>query len=182
MIADSSGSGDRVRALFVNPPYQNSRFSRASRSPAVPKSGTLYYPIWIAYAAANAEVQQDIVQQLGLTENEIRLFHEGIERPNLQLNVVDVWGDDEKLEQILKVREQYRDGVGSGIVYFTLIKTLSEFSRRLDQAGVPHLTYHGDLERRERRDAQNAFMEEPDQFVLATNAFGMGVEAAFAVT
>ncbi len=127
-------------------------------------------------ATATPEVQQDIVQQLGLTENEIRLFHEGIERPNLQLNVVDVWGDDEKLEQILKVREQYRDGVGSGIVYFTLIKTLSEFSRRLDQAGVPHLTYHGDLERRERRDAQNAFMEEPDQFVLATNAFGMGVD------
>jgi len=47
-------AGRRTRVLFLNPPYLP-RFSRAQRSPAVIKSGTLYYPIWLAYAAGVLE-------------------------------------------------------------------------------------------------------------------------------
>ncbi len=135
---------------------------------------TLGNPTTIALTAtATPQVQADIVAQLGLQPHEARTFHEGIDRPNLSLKVLDVWGEDEKLQQMLRIREEAE---GSGIVYFTLIKTLEQFSDRLLSRGIPHLVYHGDLPRHERRRVQDEFMLQPDWMVLATNAFGMGID------
>lgn len=124
-------------------------------------------------ATATREVQLDIVKQLGLTEQEIELFHEGIERPNLSIEVAKVWGDEDKLERI---REVFEKTPGTGIIYFTLIKTLQRFSEFFDSVRLPHLVYHGDLQRSERRRIQDAFIQEPEHLVLATNAFGMGID------
>jgi ATP-dependent DNA helicase RecQ len=124
-------------------------------------------------ATATPDVQRDIVAQLGMSHDEIALFHEGIDRPNLQLEMVRVWGEEEKLDQIQRVRQQWP---GSGIIYFTLIKTLMRFSELLDELQVPHLIYHGELERKQRRRLQECFMSERDHLVLATNAFGMGID------
>ena len=68
------------------------------------------------------------------------------------------------------------ESTGSGIVYFTLIRTLEEFSDNLRKAGVNHVCYHGDLDRRSRRHIQEDFMNGRNRLVLATNAFGMGVD------
>ena len=127
-------------------------------------------------ATATPEVQADIVRQLGLQPDEMKLFHEGIDRPNLRLVVEEVWGDDEKIEQILAVRERHQTAGGSGIVYFTLIRTLERFSDLLRQRDVPHVGYHGDLERQQRRRIQNEFMQSRCPLVLATPAFGMGID------
>lgn len=124
-------------------------------------------------ATATPDVQQDIIKQLGLTEDQVQHFHAGIERPNLHLEVIDVWGEDEKLKCICDV---YRDHPGAGIVYFTLIKTLDQFSDRLRARKIPHLIYHGLLEREKRKSIQTQFMSEPNHLVLATNAFGMGID------
>lgn len=124
-------------------------------------------------ATATPEVQADIVRNLGLTEDQIALFHEGIDRPNLELQVTEAWEDEGKLEHIL---ETQRDHPGSGIVYFTLIKTLMRFSEHLRELDIPHLIYHGELERARRKYVQDNFMNEPDRLVLATNAFGMGID------
>lgn len=124
-------------------------------------------------ATATPDVQTDIIRQLGLDSSEVDLFHEGIDRPNLSLDVVEVWDDDQKLAHLLEV---LRTTAGSGIVYFTLIKTLEHFSDRLRQAGVAHLCYHGQLDRTERRRVQDRFMTGEVDLVLATNAFGMGVD------
>lgn len=133
----------------------------------------LHHPTTIALTAtATPDVQQDIVSQLGLTPDQIRLFHEGIDRPNLALNIIKTWGDDEKLAYIQKVNGEIP---GSGIVYFTLIRTLERFSEQLREQGVHHLVYHGDLPRHRRREVQNWFMED-ECLVLATNAFGMGID------
>ena len=135
---------------------------------------TLGNPTTLALTAtATPEVQKDIVKQLGLTSDQVKRFHAGIERPNLHLDVLDVWGDDEKIKAITEV---YRDHPGSGIVYFTLIKTLEQFSDRLTAMKIPHLVYHGTLERFVRKRVQDQFMSEPDHLVLATNAFGMGID------
>lgn len=126
-------------------------------------------------ATATPEVQSDIIRQLGLSRDEMPLFHEGINRPNLHLTVEKVWGDEEKLSRIEQVaKKQLYDG--SGIVYFTLIKTLTAFSEKLDEAGVEHVCYHGDLQREGRRRLQDEFMQDKIPLVLATNAFGMGVD------
>ncbi len=128
-------------------------------------------------ATATPEVQADIVQQLSLSGGEMQLFHEGIDRPNLQLEVEQVWGDEEKLSRITHTAK-HQLGSGSGIVYFTLIKVLITFSERLTAAGIDHVCYHGDLESRERREVQEQFMRGDAPLVLATNAFGMGIDKA----
>ncbi|RMG40874.1 MAG: ATP-dependent DNA helicase RecQ [Planctomycetota bacterium] len=124
-------------------------------------------------ATATPDVRRDIIEQLGLSADRVEEFHEGIDRPNLRLEVVEVFHQDDKLRHILDVCEA--DG-GPGIVYFTLIKTLEEFSERLRQQGIEHLVYHGELERARRRQIQQRFMESADALVLATNAFGMGID------
>lgn len=127
-------------------------------------------------ATATPEVQQDIIRQLGLEPDDVSRFHEGIDRPNLEISVEEVWGNDEKLQQIVDIIQRYEASDGNGIVYFTLIRTLDAFSELLRQKKIPHFCYHGDLERRERRRVQNDFMNSNNSVVLATNAFGMGID------
>lgn len=131
-------------------------------------------------ATATRAVQQDIIRQLGLAAHEVRLFHEGIDRPNLSLAVEEVWGEDDKLRHLLKLLPPDTavggTRVGSHIVYFTLIKTLERFSGLLEAEGRPHGSYHGSLSPRERKRMQEAFLSGAEPLVLATNAFGMGID------
>ncbi len=134
-------------------------------------------------ATATCEVQQDIVAQLGLpsfgTElHECQLFHDGIDRPNLSLDVQDVWGLDEKIDAVRSIVAKWGAGdvQGSGIVYFTLIRSLEEMSEHLHSLGIAHVRYHGELQRGERRRIQEGFMSNACPIVLATNAFGMGID------
>ncbi|MBU6221712.1 MAG: ATP-dependent DNA helicase [Planctomycetes bacterium] len=133
-------------------------------------------PVTVALTAtATPDVQRDIIAQLGFAPGEVATFHEGIERPNLRLAVREVWGDDEKVGHILDVCARH-GGAGSGIVYFTLIRVLDRFSTLLREQGIPHRCYHGDLDRDTRRQVQEAFMSGAGELVLATNAFGMGID------
>ncbi|MEQ1825032.1 MAG: RecQ family ATP-dependent DNA helicase [Pirellula sp.] len=130
-------------------------------------------------ATATRDVQADILKQLQLPAfgnqlDQCQLFHQGIQRPNLSLRVIDVWGLDEKTNVIQEVVERRKSQ--SGIVYFTLIRTLQEMSDRLGKLGIEHVSYHGDLMRGERRRIQDGFMRNNCPLVLATNAFGMGID------
>jgi len=131
-------------------------------------------PLTIALTAtATRQVRQDIILQLGLTDTEMSIHDMGIDRPNLSLQVQPVWDDQQKLDQILSIRRQIP---GSGIIYFNLIRHLREFSDALETMRVPHNVYHGELPRNQRRSVQDSFMNQADQLVLATNAFGMGID------
>ena len=127
-------------------------------------------------ATATPDVQKDIVRQLRLNDGDMRMFHEGIDRPNLELDVVNAWDDEAKLAEIKRVAALPELQEGSGIVYFTLIKTLARFSDQLRKQGIDHVCYHGDLPRDGRRRIQNQFMKGKCKLVLATNAFGMGID------
>ncbi len=76
-------------------------------------------------ATATEECRADIYRQLGISPADIKLFHEGIERPNLSIDVREVWGDGDKVDAIREAlaSEDYQGG--SVIVYFSLIKTLA---------------------------------------------------------
>jgi ATP-dependent DNA helicase RecQ len=124
-------------------------------------------------ATATPEVQRDIIRQLGLSSREVKLFHEGIERSNLFLEVFDLWGEQEKLKHILDILERHP---GNGIIYFVLIKDLRTISEYLTRKKIHHLRYHGDLRADERRRIQDKFMQQQGQLVLATNAFGLGID------
>ena len=138
---------------------------------------SLGQPTTIALTAtATAECRRDIYKQLGIARDEIELFHEGIQRPNLVLQVQQVWDEDEKFAAITNAIRHPEYSGGNVIVYFSLIKTLERFSDRMLAAGIDHVCYHGDLARDHRRRVQDAFMIGDADLVLATNAFGMGVD------
>jgi len=131
-------------------------------------------PVTVALTAtATPDVQVDIVQQLGLIPAKMPLYHEGIDRPNLTLNTIDLWGEDEKRDAIIDLLRHYP---GSGIVYFSLIKDLENLSEKLAAKGIKHHVYHGRLENKERKHIQERFMKDRDNIILATNAFGMGID------
>ncbi len=129
-------------------------------------------------ATATPACQADILRQLGLSAADVHRFHSGIERPNLELEVAEVGDEEAKLQQIEAVAEDRRWADGSGIVYCTLIKTLERISEGLRQRGIDHLVYHGELRRAERRRIQERFMTGEIPLVVATGAFGMGIDKA----
>ncbi len=124
-------------------------------------------------ATATPDVQKDIIKQLNLDANKVKLFHQGIDRPNLFLEEHSVWGEQEKLEKILQIINNQK---GNGIVYFVLIKDLKSMSDLLSRKRIKHFRYHGDLENKERKFVQEKFMGGENNLVLATNAFGMGID------
>ncbi len=131
-------------------------------------------PLTIALTAtATAEVQQDIINKLRINPENIKTFHQGIERPNLKLEVQDIFDEKEKIDSIIKVINQYH---GSGIIYFSLIKTLEKFSQMLRDKKIPHGIYHGKLSDKERKRMQREFLNGRQDLILATNAFGMGID------
>jgi ATP-dependent DNA helicase RecQ len=133
-------------------------------------------PLTIALTAtATHDVQEDIIKKLHINKEEIKIFHQGIERPNLRLEAVDVFDDKEKLREIISTLEKYD---GCGIIYFSLIKTLTRFSEILGDKKFKHGVYHGKLEDRQRKSMQRDFLSGKQKLILATNAFGMGIDKA----
>jgi len=124
-------------------------------------------------ATATPAVARDIVEHLELDDPVI--LRSGIERPNLFLGAHQVFTEEEKLEHLAD-RIQALDG--AGIVYSTLIKDLEQLHSELARRGIGSLVYHGGLSPDERRSMQDRFMASERDVVLATNAFGMGVDKA----
>ncbi|MCA8965101.1 MAG: C-terminal helicase domain-containing protein, partial [Planctomycetes bacterium] len=100
-------------------------------------------------------------------------FHTGIARDNLCLSVQQVADDAAKLERLLAVLD--RTG-GPAIVYCALIKDLTRLEGELQRLGMQPLVYHGGLSAHERKTQQQRFQASDDALILATNAFGMGVD------
>lgn len=124
-------------------------------------------------ATATPAVQKDILQQLHLPEADTAVFNRGILRPNLAIEVLDVHGLDEKIRAFFAFRHQV---LGPVIVYFSLIQTLRKFSDEIHRLGIQHLTYHGQMGDKDRKRAQEAFLKSEDAVILATPAFGLGVD------
>ncbi|MCX7798034.1 MAG: ATP-dependent DNA helicase [Melioribacter sp.] len=134
----------------------------------------LLNPLTIALTAtATPDVQNDIILKLGINKSDIKIFHEGIQRPNLRLEAVEVYDKKTTLDIIIKILKQYN---GPGIIYFTLIKTLEKFSKLLKDKGFDHGIYHGKLTPKTRKEIQRDFLNDRKKIILATNAFGMGID------
>jgi ATP-dependent DNA helicase RecQ len=131
-------------------------------------------------ATATKHVQKDIIEQLGFDSNEIKLYHSGIARPNLYLHVEQNVDEPEKWKSILKLirnDQGLQNGKSSStLVYFNLIDKLVKFSDYLSTNRIEHSVYHGRLNAKDRNRIQRNFLENKTQILLATNAFGMGVD------
>ena len=123
-------------------------------------------------ATATAQVQDDILKQLGL-EGRAEVLWEGVERPNLHLAAGEYDGLEEKIDAL---EGWLRETAGPKIVYCTLIRTLEKLGAELSRRGFRFGVYHGELGDRERHRAQNEFIGGAEELMLATPAFGLGVD------
>ena len=124
-------------------------------------------------ATATPAVADDIQASLGL-DNAL-VVRTGIERENLFLACTSVDTEEEKQSRIA---DRIAELDGPGIVYSALIRDLEQLHDELRRRGLSSLVYHGKLSARERREMQERFMGSERDVVLATNAFGMGVDKA----
>src|ERR671918_647705 len=128
-------------------------------------------PILALTATATQSVIDDIVHRLGMRKPAI--VNTGIYRENLHLDVINVANDDGKRQRLV---EMIRAPDGIGIVYAATIKQVEAAYADLAAAGISVARYHGRLGDRERRDNQERFMAGELKAMIATNAFGMGID------
>lgn len=127
-------------------------------------------PVLALTATATKETQIDILRRLGIESAPI--IEAGMERKNIAISVLDFYDNSEKNEQLVRDLDKY----GSNIVYFLLIETLVKVSIFLKSKGIAHITYHGDLQSTVRRQNLKKFMEDDNCIILATPAFGLGID------
>jgi ATP-dependent DNA helicase RecQ len=132
-------------------------------------------PVLALTATATADVVDDIQKQLGRPG--MRIVNTGIYRENLHYRVVQATSDQEKLGKLQTIiRAEQKRGNGCGIVYAATVKAVEELERSLNQAGVSVTMYHGRMPKRVRSDNQERFMRGEAKVMVATNAFGMGID------
>jgi ATP-dependent DNA helicase RecQ len=125
-------------------------------------------------ATATDAVRRDIAAQLQLRDP--RQFISGFDRPNLRYAVTDASHDELKLQELLDVLDQNR---GSAVVYTSSRARADSVADALRKALRRNtVVYHAGLTREQRTAAQEQFMSGQAEIVVATNAFGMGVDKA----
>jgi ATP-dependent DNA helicase RecQ len=128
-------------------------------------------PVLTLTATATDEVIADIKHQLGRPE--MQVIKLGIYRPNLHYEVARVTNDAEKRIETARL---LRETDGAGIVYCATVKAVEALSDYLKSAGYDVARYHGRLPARERHETQEQFMAGALNVMIATNAFGMGID------
>jgi ATP-dependent DNA helicase RecQ len=125
-------------------------------------------------ATATDAVRRDIADQLELRDP--GLFITGFDRPNLRYAVVEAGRDEAKLEEVCRTLDRHR---GSSIVYASSRARCESVADHLNkELRRETVVYHAGLTREQRTAAQERFMSGEAEIVVATNAFGMGVDKA----
>jgi ATP-dependent DNA helicase RecQ len=134
----------------------------------------LKHPTVLAMTAtASPQVREEIVERLGLKKPKVLVG--GFDRPNIHLRVDHFEEQDKKLEAVLHL---VRWAEKPGIVYVGTRKMAETIMTSLDEEGVSALFYHGGLKGPEREEIQERFMGGEAEVIVATNAFGMGIDKA----
>ena len=132
-------------------------------------------------ATATPEVRADIVKQLGLAtvegdhgHREPRMHVRGFDRPNLTYIVDKAGGTDDKTTRMIELVRTREGGVA--LVYAATRKNAEAYATALKKAGMRTRVYHAGLQGDAREKAQDVFMAGKLDVIVATNAFGMGVD------
>ena len=128
-------------------------------------------PILALTATATDDVVDDISRQLG--RKRMNVINTGIYRANLHYGVRQVTSNAEKFAEALALVQASQ---GVGIVYAATVKAAEEMHQILLDAGESVSIYHGKLPSRERKANQDRFMDGDCRVMVATNAFGMGID------
>ncbi|MCF2496647.1 RecQ family ATP-dependent DNA helicase [Dyadobacter chenhuakuii] len=125
-------------------------------------------PLMALTATATEEVRADILEKLEMRN--ARVFKQSFARANLSYSAFSEENKERKLLQILK------NVAGTAIVYVRTRKRTKELADWLNRQGISAQNYHAGLPFRERSDRQTAWIKNQVRVVVATNAFGMGID------
>jgi len=137
---------------------------------------TLKGPTVLALTAtATPAVREDILVQLGIPNT--KTIVKGFDRPNLRYEVIRAESESAKLKGLKQLFETGLEG--TGIIYTATIKNALEVQHYLhDQLDLPAAVYHSKLQKHDRISVHELFMQEAIRAVVATNAFGLGIDKA----
>ncbi len=131
-------------------------------------------PIVAAFTAtATPEVKDDIIERLALSDPAV--FVRGFDRPNLKFFVRENLKKNERIDEALRI---VRSIEGSGIIYAITRKETEAVAKFLKENGIKATAYHAGMAADKRSKIQNDFMENKFKVIVATIAFGMGVDKA----
>ncbi len=128
-------------------------------------------PVLATTATAPPHVREDILFQLGIAE--AKIITTTFDRPNLHWEVIAFHDDDEKMKTLVTLLKKLPR---PGIVYCATVKKVEELYEGLTRWGIPVARYHGRMNKSERDDSQVGFMASSELIMIATNAFGLGVD------
>ncbi|NQV28817.1 MAG: DNA helicase RecQ [Rhodopirellula sp.] len=120
-------------------------------------------------ATATEQVRADIIKQLGLKKS--KMIVGSFDRPNLFFRAERM---DDRMAQVREILRRHKNE--SGIIYCTSRKAVDELSELLNRQGFRTLPYHAGLDAEERSRNQEAFIQESCDTIVATVAFGMGID------
>lgn len=120
-------------------------------------------------ATADPHTRDDIIERLGLSQ--AKVFTTSFDRPNLTYEIVE---RDQPRQQLLRFLGRHRGS--SGIVYCLSRAKVEDTADWLNGQGIHALPYHAGMEREIRNRHQDAFLREEDLCLVATVAFGMGID------
>lgn len=126
-------------------------------------------PLIALTATAEGQTKADILARLNLQQ--ARSYIAGFDRPNIRYTVMDKQKPKEQLLAFLKGRHEE-----SGIVYCLSRKRVEQVAVQLTSVGISAAAYHAGLPAEERKQVQDNFLKDNLQVVVATVAFGMGID------
>jgi ATP-dependent DNA helicase RecQ len=122
-------------------------------------------------ATATPEVRKDVIRQLGLKDPEIIVT--GFDRANLGYHVIRTRTEADKDGALVRALKEFP---GQAIVYASTRRAVEKITEVLEHAKIRALAYHAGLDDDHRHSVQDAFMNEEVRAIVATNAFGMGID------
>ena len=122
-------------------------------------------------ATAAAPVREEIISRLGMRDPKVII--QGFDRPNLDLAVEQLSSDNQKDERLLELMEELER---PGIVYVATRAHADEVAQLLRERGFLASAYHAGHPKETREEVQRAFMDDELPVIVATTAFGMGVD------
>lgn len=129
-------------------------------------------PVIALTATATPKVKSDIIQNLGL--NEPNVYISSFNRPNLYYEILPKIKKDQTHKNIVRFIKQMKNK--SGIIYTLNRKTTEELADMLVANEIKSVAYHAGLDSKLRAERQDLFLNEDVQVIVATIAFGMGID------
>src|ERR1700722_3393553 len=129
-------------------------------------------PVIALTATATPKVESDIIKNLGLRDPNV--FISSFNRPNLYYEIQPKIKKDQTIKSIVRYILQHKGS--SGIIYTLNRKTTEELADMLVANGIKAVAYHAGLDSKLRAERQDLFLNEDVQVIVATIAFGMGID------